>query len=158
MNRKIKITLFASIGLNILLVGFLLGQCSSKAMFRGDGPRGMHHKEKMLLKALPKEKRELGREAFEEMKEARDKNFSFVKEKKKKLKEIAIAKDFNKENFLSALKDLDESFTATKRESDVKIADFLSKLTQDERIKLVKKFDKMHKRGGHHGHKGPKGH
>lgn len=157
MNNKIKITLFASLGLNILLVGFLLGQCSSKVMHRGHGPHKMHHKEKMLLKALPEAKRDLGREVFKKMKESRDKGFSSMKEKMENIKQIATAKDFDKEKFLSALKGLDESFSATKRESDVEIGDFLSQLSQDERIKLVAEFDKIHKKGrGHHGHKRPK--
>jgi uncharacterized membrane protein len=141
MNQKCKIILAVSVLLNVLLVGFIAGQFSSKLMHHPF--HKMKDKEEKVIALLNAENQDLARGFIENLKQKHEANFAAVNEVMNNLKEIAKAENFDKDKFLAEMTKVDVVFSKTKKESSVEIAEFLSKLSQKERVILVEEFSKM---------------
>jgi len=141
MNQKCKMILAVSVLLNVLLVGFIAGQFSSKLMHRSF--HKMKDKEEKVIALLNAENQDLARGFIENLKQKHEANFAAVNEVMNNLKEIAKAENFDKDKFLAEMTKVDVVLSKTKKESSVEIAEFLSKLSQKERVILVEEFSKM---------------
>jgi uncharacterized membrane protein len=141
MNPKIKIILIISILFNVLLIGFVAGQFSSKAMHKFHGKNFKDREEKMIS-LLDEKNQQIAREFLKNLHEKHKASFAGVKESVEALKAVVKAENFDKEKFISEMAKIDELFVKSKKESSTEIADFLSKLSQKERLALADEFSK----------------
>lgn len=141
MNKKTKVILISSLALNIVFISFHLGH-----MLKKHKPGGfMRHKEKEIISVLSKENQELAKETFEKLAKIREENFEDSKEDLSEIEKIVTAKDFNQQLFLEKMNKFHGKHQEEKTASNLEIAGFLSKINQDERIKIVEQFKKSMK-------------
>lgn len=144
MNKKLKTILTASLALNILLIGFVLGR--GAGMIRHDKPKDhFAMKEERIIQVLPAEKQEEARNILQRMQEIRKDKFKKDKLVFKEVEAQVLAKNFDEARFLEEMSKLDSSMILVKTESDKVLAGFLKTLNQDERKDLLEEFKSMHK-------------
>lgn len=148
MNPKIKIILIISLLLNVLLVGFVAGQCSSNMVHRFHS-KSFKDREERMISLLNEENQQVAREFVKNLREKHKASFSSAKESMEALKAVVKAENFDKEKFISEMAKMNESFSVSKKESSVEIAEFLAKLSQKERTALADEFSK--RSSFHHG-------
>ncbi len=144
MNKKIKITLFISLALNLVLAGFVGGYLfgHKKPM---KGMKDFGKREEAMINSLPESKREEAKEILKQSKEARFKGFKETKSLLAEIEKITIAEKFDQEKFLDHLEKFDDRISDSKEESNEAIAKFLGTLNKEERVKLVEEIKKNHR-------------
>ena len=95
MNKKVKLILFLSIILNIVLLSFQLG-CG----FASSSPeKRIQKKQGKIIAVLSDDKKQLARETFEKLNKIREKKFASFREELKKVKPIIVAPNFDEKVF-----------------------------------------------------------
>jgi len=136
MNRRVKTTFIFSIILNIAFISLYLGQIlgfiSPKNMMR--------YKEKKIIATVSSENKKSAHEFINHLRDIRRKEFEKSDQKLNELEEIVISKDFNKQLFLKKMEEFGEIKEEVREKSDEEIAEFLDKLNQNDRKKIVEEL------------------
>lgn len=147
MNKKLKIIFGSSLGLNLLLIGFVAGNILGPLPLMLKPHHPMKHfpfPEEVLVQGLPHEKQNAARDVLSKMRKIREINFKAHKQTIDEVEKIVTAEKFDEQKFLKSFKKLGDSMTQVKDQCDVEVAKFLTTLNKEERINLLKQVKLIH--------------
>lgn len=145
MTKRFKIILTISILLNLLFIG-LAGGVTVKRSFYGPGEFGKPG----WMKDLEPETRHLMARSFQQGKKEMKPHVTRLRQVKKDLARILKADEFDAEAYRAKSKEMGEIFAEMGQYRVEAMITVNEQLSQDERKKLAKRFERGGRKGGWH--------
>jgi len=139
MNTKVKLFLYLSLVVNIVLLGYISGHFFKHNLSPED--KMQHHRE-AVLSQLPEAKRALASNIFDQLKAKHDLYSAQIDTAKDNV-EAELTKDvFDKDAFKKSMAELNDLNGKMKDDAANSIADLAAELTPEERKMVVEQFKK----------------
>lgn len=149
MNKKLKIVLMVSLAINLIMLGFFIGNAGKRHLH----PEYVYEKEQKrvekgplmrVLSHLPAEQKDQAKKELKQLREKNKETRQTMRQLREELKELVSVEPFQQDQFMDKTQQIRQLKNQLERRHTRYIAKILAQLPEEKRVKAMRYFFKRH--------------